>query len=189
VLTVVDFKTGKGDIMDDERDQLLIYASLVRAELGELPTRAEIRRSNGINQGFDVLSEAVDDAVGRTSSARALLNKAATGGQELVASPGPESCPSCPFRVACRPFFEAYESDWVCGHVVLGRVVGAGLLGAHTFIDLDVAAPDWRPRRLRLAGLAQGGLALGQRWGVSEFEGNSEAGFARWNTLAWCWPQ
>jgi hypothetical protein len=189
VLTVVDFKTGQGDITDDQKDQLLIYASLVRSAFGELPARAEIRRSNGINQGFDIRSKAVDDAVRRTSSALALLNKAATGRRALEASPGPDTCPSCPFRVACRPFLDAYKPDWICGHVVVGRVVSTGLLGAHNYFDLDVEAPLWRSRRLRLVGLAQEALAPGQLWGVSDFEGSSEAGFARWNTLTWRWPQ
>jgi PD-(D/E)XK nuclease superfamily len=52
VLTVADFKTGQGDMTDDRRDQLLIYAALVRSSLGELPARAEIRRPDGRTQGL-----------------------------------------------------------------------------------------------------------------------------------------
>ncbi|MEU2701168.1 PD-(D/E)XK nuclease family protein [Micromonospora aurantiaca (nom. illeg.)] len=189
VLTVADFKTGQGDMTDDHRDQLLIYAALVRSSLGELPARAEIRRPDGSTQAFGVRNEDVDDVARRASSARVLLNDAAVGRRRLEAAPGPDSCPSCPFRVACRPFLQAYQPDWICGHVAAGRVVGTGLLGAQRYLDLDVVAPRWRPRQLRLVGLPQQTAAPGQLWAVSDFEGTSATGFARWNTLTWRWPQ
>ncbi|WP_327636126.1 PD-(D/E)XK nuclease family protein [Kribbella sp. NBC_00482] len=189
VLTVADFKTGRGDMTDDRRDQLLIYAALVQSSLGELPSRAEIRRADGSSQGFGIQSEAIDDVTRRAASARALLNDAAAGRRDLDATPGPGTCPTCPFRLACGPFLQAYQPDWVCGHVVAGRVQGTGLLGAQRYLDLDVLAPRWRPRQLRLIGLAQPRPAHGQLWSVSDFEGASAAGFARWNTLTWSWPE
>jgi hypothetical protein len=189
VLTVADFKTGRAELTDDRRDQLLVYAALVLSSLGELPARAEIRRADGSVEGFDIRSEAVDDVVRCASSARALLNGAAAGRRELEATPGPQTCPSCPFRVACRPFLQAYQPDWACGHVVAGRVVSAGLLGAQRYLDLDVVSPHWRPRQVRLVGLAQAGPSVGQLRSVSDFEGTSATGFARWNTLTWGWPQ
>jgi hypothetical protein len=190
VLTVVDFKTGPAqrDMTSDQKDQLLIYAALVRSSLGELPLRAEIRRADGSAQGFNVRSEAVEDVLRRASSVRALLNEAANGRRTLEAAPGPNTCPSCPFRVACRPFLQAYQPDWVCGHVVAGRVVSTGLLGAQRFLDLDVVAPRWRPRQLRLVGFAWEPVVPGHMWGLSDFEGTSATGFVRWNTLARSWP-
>ncbi|MFD3406699.1 PD-(D/E)XK nuclease family protein [Kribbella sp. NPDC058693] len=189
VLTVADFKTGRGDLTDDRRDQLLIYAALVRSSLGELPMRAEIRHADGSAQGFAIRSEAVDDVVRRASHARSVLNDAATGHQGLEAAPGPETCPTCPFRVACSPFLQTYQPDWVCGQVVVGRVLSTGRLGARPYIDLDVVAPRWRSRQLRVVGLAQETPTRGEMFSVSDFEGSLGTGFARWNTLSWTWPQ
>jgi hypothetical protein len=118
-----------------------------------------------------------------------MLNDAAAGHRGLEATPGPQTCPTCPFRVTCGPFLQAYQPDWVCGHVVAGRVLSTGLLGIQRYLDLDIVAPRWRPRQLRLIGLAQKAPAVGQLWGVSDFEGVSETSFARWNTLTWMWPQ
>ncbi|MEV6889373.1 PD-(D/E)XK nuclease family protein [Kribbella sp. NPDC051137] len=188
-LTVVDFKTGQGDMTDDRRDQLLIYAALVHSSLGELPARAEIRCADGGAHGFGIRSEEIDDVLRRTASARALLNEAAAGRRALEATPGPETCPSCPFRLACGPFLQSYQPDWVCGHVVAGRVRGTGLLGVQRYLDLDVVAPHWRPRQLRLIGLAESAPEHGRLWSVSDFEGISATGFARWNTLTWSWPE
>lgn len=189
VLTVADFKTGQGDMTDDRRDQLLIYAALVQSSLGELPARAEIRRADGSTEDFGIRSDATDDVIRRAASARALLNDAATGRRRLEATPGPKTCPTCPFRLICGPFLQAYQPDWVCGHVVAGRVQGTGLLGNQRYLDLDVVAPRWRPRQFRVVGLAETAPAPGQLWSVSDFEGTSAADFVRWNTLTWSWPE
>lgn len=152
VLTVVDFKTRGGDITSDQRDQLLIYAALVRSVFGELPAHAETRRADGSMQGFGVQTADVDEVVQRALDARATLKEAASRGRSLEATSGPETCPACTFRVACGPFLQAYQPDWACGHVAAGRIVG-GLLGAQRYFDLEMFAPHWRSRHLRAIGL------------------------------------
>jgi hypothetical protein len=188
VLIVGDFKTGRAEMTDDRRDQLLIYAALVRSTLGELPSRVEIRHADGSAQGFEVQRNAVDEVVHRAATLRQLLGDAATGRGELEATAGTKTCPTCPFRVACRPFFENYQPDWISGHAVVGRVGGTGKLDAQAYLDLEVVAPRWRPKQLRLVGLRDQLPGLGQLVGLSDFEGASAAGFARWNTLTFTWP-
>jgi hypothetical protein len=188
VLTVVDYKTGQRDLTDERRDQLLFYAALVQASLGELPARGEIWRTDGAAYGFSIENDAVDDVVRRALLARDEMNLTSGAQLEPVANPGPDTCPYCPFRVACRPFIRAYQPDWICGQVAVGRVAGVGRLGSQQYVDLDVLEPRWRPKRLRVIGVLQGAPSLGDTWAVSDFEGLSETGFFRWNTLTWRWP-
>ncbi|WP_238152801.1 RecB family exonuclease [Kribbella speibonae] len=188
VLTVVDYKTGARDLTNERRDQLLFYAALVQATLGELPVRGEMWRTDGATQGFHIASAAVDDVVRRALLVRDEMNLTSGAQLESKANPGPDTCPYCPFRVACRPFIRAYRSDWVCGQVAVGRVAGVGRLGSQQYVDLEVLAPRWRPKRLRVIGVPQDAPSLGDTWALSDFEGVSETAFFRWNTLTWTWP-
>jgi len=61
------------------------------------------------------------------------------------ANPSPETCRFCPFRVACRPFFEAVSDEWGWFHVsFVGEIIG--VTHGRRSTRVDVASTDGSAR-------------------------------------------
>lgn len=191
VLTVVDLKTGlrQAGVSEDQRRQLLLYADLVRAELGELPTRAEIRDAAGRQYSFPVFASDVEEVLEAAHATWLTLSAAASGDRDVLdARPSQEACSTCPFRAACRPFMETYESSWACGQAVLVEVVSVMSENGRFVVDGRMLLPASNTEQIRLIGFPfPASLVRGQVWGASDFEGTHGTGLARWNTLVAQW--
>jgi len=77
--------------------QLLLYASLVRAVLGRLPTSLLIQDAAGRRRPMEFTEADVDEAVRDVDDGREHLNLAIGGGTDLaqLAAPEPDHCASC----------------------------------------------------------------------------------------------
>jgi hypothetical protein len=113
---VVDIKTGleQTDIRPAQRRQLLLYACLVRQQLGRWPDEIAIE---------DVAGRRLVEQL-RPADAAAVVQEAVASVREFndmltrspsvlsLAAPSAEACRHCPFRVVCWPFWQAVREDW-----------------------------------------------------------------------------
>lgn len=192
ILEVIDLKTGKNQSVpsENQRDQLLLYCALVESALGEMPSRAGIMNADGLVYYLPFTSADVADVMTRAESALRVLQEAANGPTPLPARPSEDICVTCPFKSVCPDFLSAYQPDWRCSNVRVGRVLWTGTVGATLAVDIAVTAPAWAPERMRLIGFPfPQSVATGEVWGLSDFEGASATGMARWNTLVVRWPE
>lgn len=184
---VVDLKSGvwQDAMTAEQRQQLLLYCALVWKVLGEMPARAAVLRADGVVDEFEVVDVDVREAERRALQVLATLT-AASRGEPLEAAPGEGVCGSCPFRAVCGPFLDVYDPSWRCGAVRVGRVRA---LSPAESAEVDVEAPGWAAGRMRLVGFPiPAAVEKGAVIGVSDYEGYSGTGLARWNTLVAPWP-
>lgn len=189
-LRVVDLKTGvwQRSMTETQRTQLLFYCRLVQLVLGELPTRAAVRTADGKDEEIKVLQNEVLEI--ESAALQALDDlQAAVHGAPLEGRPAEDTCATCPFRVACGPFLEAYQPDWRCGAVRAGALVSVPTPGASPpLAEADVLLPTWATGRMRLVGLPIPKDAQpGEIWAFSDFEGHRCTAMARWNTVVAPW--
>ena len=146
-LLVVDVKSGvlQGDATDEQRRQLLLYASLVRAVLGRLPTSLLIQDAAGRRRPMEFTEADVDEAVRDVDDGREHLNLAIGGGTDLaqLAAPEPDHCASCSQRLACAPYWNALSSAWGHGSA-LGEVAGLTAGANGTTVRLLLTSPTDR---------------------------------------------
>jgi RecB family exonuclease len=113
---LVDLKTGwtlPEELKPAHRQQLLAYAYLWHATHGVWPRRASIQRLDGTRLTFDVDPTEAEGAAAELIGALEKFNRDVEGGaSRALASPSPESCRYCPYRPACRPFFESVNEEW-----------------------------------------------------------------------------
>ncbi|WP_082570901.1 PD-(D/E)XK nuclease family protein [Cellulomonas sp. Root485] len=191
-LRVVDLKTGvwQRAMTGAQRTQLLFYCRLVQLALGELPARASVRTADGKEDEIKVREEEVLEV---ESAALQVLHdlQAAAHGATLEGRPAEDTCATCPFRVACGPFLEAYQPDWRCGAVRAGALVSVPTPGASPpLAEADVLLPAWATGRMRLVGLPIPNDAQpGEIWAFSDFEGHRGTAMARWNTVVAPWVE
>lgn len=191
-LWVVDTKTGlqQGEPSAGQRDQLLLYCALVQSNLFEMPAFAAIEASRGERYSFAVDPIEVESLLERAVDARDRFNSAAVAGlNEGSASPTPEACGWCPFRVACHPFFLAYEETWEISDAVLftAESVDVQEHGAH--VEGVVLLPSWRAgQRFTSTGFPFQPLPTpGETWGAVDYVGTGSSAVAAWNTLTFRW--
>ncbi|WP_343035181.1 PD-(D/E)XK nuclease family protein [Cellulomonas septica] len=191
-LRVVDLKTGvwQQSMTDAQRTQLLFYCRLVQLDLGELPTRAAVRTADGEEEEIEVRQSEVLEI--ERAALRVLDDlQAAAHGAPLEGRPAEDTCATCPFRVACGPFLEAYQPDWRCGAVRAGALVAVPTPGASPpLAEADVLLPAWAAGRVRLVGFPIPDDAQpGEIWAFSDFEGHKGTAMARWNTVLAPWSE
>lgn len=191
-LVVVDLKSGvqQGEPNEDQIRQLHFYSALVEANFGVCPNRGEIRSASGRTYEIRIDPEQVLNLVESAYEAWTLLNKASVNGDEvLAANPKDDVCWKCPFRLVCREFLEAYDITWRAGNTIVGRIQNIQVVDGHSTLDLEVLLPTVRKGKIRLFGFPfPEEAAVGEIWGVSDFEGTGGTGLARWNSLIFRWP-
>jgi hypothetical protein len=146
---VVDIKTGlaQRDIRPAQRRQLLLYAYLVRQQLGRWPDEVAVE---------DIAGRRLVEEV-RPAEAAAVVQEAVVAVREFndmltrspsvltLASPSAEGCRHCPFRVVCWPFWQAVREDWQLPPCFAG-FVQATQRELHWLL-LRVEAPRWAAGR------------------------------------------
>ncbi|BBY01510.1 hypothetical protein MSEO_20090 [Mycobacterium seoulense] len=189
---VLDTKTGlrQANPSSDQRDQLLIYCALVQANLGEMPAAAAIETSRGERYSFAVDPNEVKTLVERAVDTLDRFNSAAADGfDESMASPSAEACGWCPFRIACHPFFRAYDETWEISHAVLFTVESADVREHGAHVEGVVHLPLWRADQkfTSTAFPFQPVPAVGETWGAADYVGTGSSAVAAWNTTTFRW--
>jgi len=144
-LTVVDVKSGvlQGDATDEQRRQLLLYADLVRAAFGRLPTYLLVQDAAGRRRPMEFTAADVDAAVRAVDDARERLNRAIEDDADLaqLAAPEPHRCAPCSQRLACAPYWNSLSMAWKHGSA-LGEVTSVTVGANGTTVTLRLASPS-----------------------------------------------
>jgi CRISPR/Cas system-associated exonuclease Cas4 (RecB family) len=121
-LRVVDLKSGvhQSVVKENQRRQLLLYAHLVGKALDRLVHEVAIIDVRGQEAVIVVLPGIVQEAVATAVSALQEFNEFVHGGS-TPARPGCETCRFCPFKIVCRPYWQARQADWGTD-IVVGTV-------------------------------------------------------------------
>ncbi|MDO9398031.1 MAG: PD-(D/E)XK nuclease family protein [Herbiconiux sp.] len=114
---VVDLKTGddgSGEVGEDARTQLLIYAHLFGQEYGHLPAALVVFSLRYGAVPLEFTQSDVDSLLARIDDAR--------GAMPPMAIPDRVGCRYCHHRLRCEPHWEA-ASTWEDSDCVEGRIV------------------------------------------------------------------
>ncbi len=116
-MTIVDLKSSQeyGDeITERHRRQLLVYAALWHSQTGEWPRRAAIELSSGERRWMEIHPAEAQETVEGFLTLLDEFNERVEHGEDMTerAVPSPDNCVHCPFRVACKPFFDALSPKW-----------------------------------------------------------------------------
>jgi hypothetical protein len=143
---IIDLKTCPADseMRPEHRRQLLAYAYLWHAQHGDWPATATIQYVGGERHTIDVNPTEADSVAAQMI---ALLNQVnsdrVTTAPDSFATPSPEACRWCPFKVACAPFFESVTPEWgFYRRQVLGTVESIDPSGETLSIMLTNGAGD-----------------------------------------------
>lgn len=123
-LRVVDVKSGRldGELPDEYRRQLLLYAVLVHAQDDEWPAEIAIEPITGQSLVLALDPNEALVAAAEVNQAIEQYNKAAHHDTDQVAArPSSETCRFCIYRIHCYPYWEALTTEWQ-HHSVLGAV-------------------------------------------------------------------
>ena len=141
------------------------------------PDQAVIGDASGADHPVVLDSSVIKSVRQEASDALDLLGAASQGGR-LEARPTPGACATCPFRLLCEDFLNAYSPDWPCGQIRIVRLPSQPSATAGP-IDADVLQPHWAAHDLQLVGFHLGAAAAGQVWGISDYEGPDTTALAR----------
>jgi RecB family exonuclease len=116
-LRIIDLKSGvwQDEVSPEQRRQLLLYAALVHASLGEWADVLVIETAAGRETRIDVDRREVLSAVVEARGLVHDFNRAAESGWaelEKLAQPSDDTCRRCPARLPCEPYWMALTSDW-----------------------------------------------------------------------------
>lgn len=125
-LRVVDLKSGvgQGDVRDSQLRQLLVYAWLVKGNLGRLPDDVVVLDIKGQEKVMAVKAAAVDAVVTMTAAAVDRFNHSLLTATGAEGHPAPEICRWCEFRVVCGDYWAARTIDWPTANDLAGVVFG-----------------------------------------------------------------
>jgi hypothetical protein len=158
---IVDLKSGwalPDEMKPEHRRQLLAYAFLWHAEHGVWPALATIQRLDGSRLTIEVNPSEVQAVANELSAAVENYNGAiadATTAHQ-IASPAPETCELCEFRVACDPFFSALHEEWGWyRRFAFGRVVRVIPAAGSAVIELSARSTNLAsaPETVRVLGV------------------------------------
>lgn len=187
---VVDYKTGLGQagVTAAQHDQLLFYASVVAAALGEVPATVAVEDARGARERFTVYDDDLARIRTKATDALQMLRESSSSGRALEPRPSEDACGVCPYRVACNGFLDTYGPDWRCGATRAGTVSAAWDLGSHLVVNMQVDRPNWASGPLQVLGLAtERRPEPGEYWGFADLAGQGASAQARWNTSSWRW--
>ena len=112
-LWVVDLKSGvHQDALDvKQRRQLLLYAHLVAKVTGRPVKHAAIVDVRGQETTISVAADEISEQIELLLDSRDAFNNSLRSGA-VEARPAKDTCRFCPFKVACRSYFEAWQEEW-----------------------------------------------------------------------------
>lgn len=125
-LRVVDLKSGvgQGDVTDSQLRQLLVYAWLVKGNLGRLPDDVVVLDIKGQQKVMVVDASAVDAVVSLSAAVVDGFNQSLASATGAEARPSPQTCRWCEFRVVCGDYWAARGRAWPTSNDIAGVVVG-----------------------------------------------------------------
>jgi hypothetical protein len=140
---IVDLKSGsnQGDPSQSQRRQLLLYAALLHAATGVWADEIAIENASGKRTSLPYRTSEAADSVAEVLRARDEFNRRDSEAHVGSASPDPEGCRHCEYRVACGPYWQAMSADWRHG-AVWGGVLAASAASTGTLAELVVKAPE-----------------------------------------------
>ena len=185
-LRVVDLKSGlhQQDVTDNQRRQLLLYAHLVKATLGQAPDDLVIIDIGGRETYVAFDTSDMAEAVRVAQRARDAWNSGISSRQPpySLAAPGPSACRWCPFRVTCRPSWETWAPEWELPAAAAGFVsdVSQSQSEVRLVQELPKAVAD---ETIRLVGLTEPGISTGDHLVVTDIDRiGQDAGRLRWSS-------
>jgi RecB family exonuclease len=145
---LIDLKSGwavEDEIRPAHRRQLLIYAYLWQAVSGNWPTKVSVQRPNGLRTTLNVdpreTREVAADLLARLQDYNMAI--AADAPPHELASPSPEACAHCDYRLACSPFFQALDQAWGWyRRSLLGKVVARAEVGTAGVLEVAIEASN-----------------------------------------------
>jgi RecB family exonuclease len=147
---VVDLKTGlqQREPTTSQRRQLLFYAHLVQAKTGKTPKSIAIEDPGGRRWEEDVRTDELGGLVKSVLEKRAEFQSAQSSRSlRALASPSPETCQRCPYRVVCSPYWRALLTSWghgsVSGAVIQRNSATGAPLVVRAFSPTDTAGETW----------------------------------------------
>lgn len=171
---VVDYKSGA--VLEPTADaetevvkaayvrQLRIYGYFVKERLGWWPRRGLLLPIVGV--GVEVALEpgaCEEEAVAAVGLLEAYNAKIAQHAPvEAFASPSPQACKWCPFKLVCSPFWQSVSAEWsgrLDGEVIEGTVSAVPRAihgGAAVAVSVDVRGGTAVPGRVEIAPLQPG---------------------------------
>ena len=190
-VVVIDHKTSEGQGAPTERQvrQLLFYSWLVKANLGRLPKRGEIRTSRTSTFEIQIEENAVNEVVQQAKKAREIILATLENPEiELPSDASEKHCSFCPFRPACNSFFESVSKDWNAFPAIRGLVSNVEDHEGRFVVDLEVESPEWHAKSFRIVNLSlKNPPQVGSKMAFADYSIRGSCGFANWNTLSFTW--
>ena len=145
---VVDIKSAPDyeDISDTHRRQLLSYALLWHASTGEWPKRASVQTLDGRRFSFDIDPAEAERLLDHITDLLEQYNAGVVAAEtpEALATPSPDACQYCPYRVRCGPFFAAIDPSWdLYTRSFTGSVLSRDDTDQHAAIRVAIASADF----------------------------------------------
>ena len=143
---IEDYKTGSvrdavGDMKEEYRVQLQLYAVLDHANSGKWPEKARAVPLVGPPEEIDVDPVDAMALLDEVQSALATYRAAVDGKTVLtLARPSPDACSRCDFRVNCPSFWDSAEPAWVDHGVVAVSGVVQSAVDTGALVGLTVLA-------------------------------------------------
>jgi hypothetical protein len=190
---IVDIKSGVGplELTPTRRLQLLIYAHLVAVNGIRQPRWGELVSPSGKNLQVELPPTDVAAAVERLCRLReeynTLVGREATVAE--VASPSPDACRGCLYRVICPAFAELWQQDWQVSRGVFGTLESVSQRDSHWEVEVLARSPqDLDGKRIRVTDLpGPPAVAVGALFNVigTDVMGDPTLQRARWSTAYW----
>jgi RecB family exonuclease len=189
---IVDLKTGlnQEEPTADQRRQLLMYAVLLQRASGNWPVSIEVEDASGSRHVLPFEPTEAEAALTEVELAKKSFNESVVL-EDFVAKaqPTPDRCRWCPFRVLCRPFWDALTSDWG-QRAALGVVSSAGVSEGGAFVELSVESPaDKAGQVMHVSRLFDPLPNSATKVAVIDWSGSAETGgaWAKWTTTVRAW--
>lgn len=188
---IVDLKAGasQGDPTEDQRRQLLLYAALLYAATGDWADEIAIENASGERSVLPYRSSEALASVAEVLEARDDFNRRDSEAQVGSASPDPDGCRYCEYRVVCGPYWESMSVDWRHG-ALWGEVSAASTASTGTLVELVVEAPqEWAGEPVHVVSVPLGAADVRSRLAVTGAIGRagSSSMRMRWYGRARSW--
>jgi RecB family exonuclease len=192
-MQIVDVKSGirASEPTPEHVRQLQLYAALVHAERGEWADDLVIESASGQQHVMELDRTAVLDAVAEVGAAIDQFNElAATESFEAAATPDPDHCRFCTYRVLCRPYWSALTTEW-SHRSVLGEIEATSVNEAQQVISVKVASPvDTAGGSIQISGLPASSVGASAQWfaaaDLEPVHGRTDLA-ARWSSITTSW--
>lgn len=192
-ICVVDIKSGVSplEVTPQRTLQLLIYAHLVAVHGLPQPRRGELVSPSGKSLSVELAPYDVAAAVERICRIRDEYNALIESGGTIdnMASPSPETCRGCPYRVICPSFADLWHQGWNVSRGAFGKLESLFERGDRWEANVLVTSPrDLKARLVRVTEIpGRPTVAVGEQFNTlgTDVMGEPTVQRARWSTVYW----